>query len=120
MVNVGKYTSPTECLWFTLPPIIMEVENNPFGDNFHIFRSDPIFHETMRTWEEEYMFGEFFTQAQEFFPPKTLLGRSADSHPCIPGFQLVFSVVGFDGLTWDLVIGFLRGGVQGEGVTGEP
>ena len=28
---------------FTLPPIIMEVENSPFGDYFHIFQ-EPIFH----------------------------------------------------------------------------
>ena len=31
---------------FTLPPIIMEVENSPFGDKPHIFQ-DPIFHGTM-------------------------------------------------------------------------
>ena len=39
------------CNWgtlgnITLPPIIMEVENSPFGDKPHIFQ-DPIFHETM-------------------------------------------------------------------------
>ena len=40
----------------TLPPIIMEVEDSPIWRRVpHIFGSDPMFHETMRTWEEEHI-----------------------------------------------------------------